>query len=132
MVPERKQMTTTSKQEELGLDCMQAYVSRLEADLAKAVLRSSHIKSAFSPRANQYSPKDSGEITSDSFRASDLSLAWMEKSPVPNLVCVESTNPGEHFRTGDLSSHVFAVTQKEDLFPVGMSPLLPQFLVFHL
>lgn len=50
MVPKRKQMKTTSKQKELGLDCMQAYVSRLEADPAKAVLRSSQVKPAFSPR----------------------------------------------------------------------------------
>lgn len=43
-------MKTTSKQKELGLDCMHAYASRLEADLAEAALRSRHIKSAFSPR----------------------------------------------------------------------------------
>lgn len=48
MVPKRKQMKSTSKQKELGLECMQASISRLEADLAKAALRSSQIKSAFS------------------------------------------------------------------------------------
>lgn len=40
MVPKRNQMRTTSKQKELGLDCMHTSSRRLEADLAKVGLRS--------------------------------------------------------------------------------------------
>lgn len=67
MVAQRKQMTTTSKQKELGFHCMHTSISRLEADLTEAALRSSHITPAFSPRPLQDSPKDSGKVKSDSF-----------------------------------------------------------------